>query len=79
MRWRMVQYHLKKLANTLYRNPVGFLKKTTREYTRLNLLWTQMSYKQDLNAIFDRITNGKETERNMQTLRRSLRARQCHN
>ncbi|MEH2457026.1 hypothetical protein [Nostoc sp.] len=38
-----------------------------------------MSYKQDLNAIFDRITNGKETERNMQTLRRSLRARQCHN
>lgn len=38
-----------------------------------------MSYNQDLSAIFNRIANGEETERDMQTLRQLLRAREGHN
>ncbi|WDD36275.1 hypothetical protein PQG02_33190 (plasmid) [Nostoc sp. UHCC 0926] len=38
-----------------------------------------MSYNQDLSAIFNRIANGEETERDMQTLRQLLRAREGQN
>jgi hypothetical protein len=38
-----------------------------------------MSFNQDLNAIFDRIVNGEEVERDMQTLPQLLRGHEDRN